>query len=211
MKSKLVFGMMVLFFSSNPLFAAELDKKYESIHLEAAELIHQGDYRKAEEILEEFLNKEKDKVDPFTMQAAYSRYAEVKSVQGKYKEAAEILQKAIDDYGILLPRISENLKEYKKYANKPQVISGDWPKDEPSCISLNGRWDQGQVQYSCNLPTQDGGKECRDLTECQGYCAVDGSIPRGTKMSGKCSEWTGSSSGCANLVYEGVVMGAECD
>jgi len=61
---------------------------------------------------------------------------------------------------------------------EPTDFPADFPTPDPKifddCISKGGRWEVlGYSGPGCNLPTSDGGKQCRDFRECESACFGD--------------------------------------
>ena len=83
-----------------------------------------------------------------------------------------------------------NHEEPAKEASKPFAL------DKESCDQSKGEWLPAGLSgsYSCNIPTVDSGKECKDDVECQGSCLaeVEGDYHKTPKVPivGKCSEMT---------------------
>jgi hypothetical protein len=91
---------------------------------------------------------------------------------------------------------------------------GAEPMTAESCRSCGGEWSiHGLIQEpSCLCPTSDGGKRCRDGSECQGQCLADdrerevtdpGPPARGYFV-GKCSRFH-SNFGCHRPISAGVL------
>jgi hypothetical protein len=87
------------------------------------------------------------------------------------------------------------------------------PESERECKTCNGAWGiHGLAQTpSCNCRTSDGGKRCRDGTECEALCVAreaperevthEGTPPRGYWV-GKCSEFV-TVFGCYRPIHDG--------
>ncbi|MCV0412934.1 hypothetical protein [Nitrosarchaeum sp.] len=56
----------------------------------------------------------------------------------------------------------------------------------------------------CNLPTSDAGKECTDLSQCQGYCKPNNESELNNEIIGICSEYM-TSVGCFEWIYNGTI------
>ena len=68
-----------------------------------------------------------------------------------------------------------------QFNNQGVVNEDDQPQprslitDQEECENTGGRWEQLPMmpypgKWFCNLPTTDGGKPCRDNSECEGNC-----------------------------------------
>jgi len=49
------------------------------------------------------------------------------------------------------------------------------PKDKETCLAKNGKWAKIGLfpEEECNLPTSDAGRECSDVSQCEGTCLAD--------------------------------------
>ncbi len=85
---------------------------------------------------------------------------------------------------------------------------------EGQCNTIGGKWHLTMSNtYTCNPPTNDGGKECTDTGECEGSCDLDVDISeieslRGKNVVGRCTQWRSSAHlSCWVTVIEGEAAG----
>jgi hypothetical protein len=65
--------------------------------------------------------------------------------------------------------------------------------------------------FYCELSTKDGGKQCSDSSECEGYC-VPSIQDRTKKQVGTCNEWGSKPEPCLSHLKNGIVVqGAGCN
>jgi hypothetical protein len=88
------------------------------------------------------------------------------------------------------------------------------PEDEAACEALGGKW--GRIglapKESCNLPTTDGGKTCRDWSDCESACIANLTVEQFDQArhgalieaTGACAEWM-TVVGCQPFLEDGVV------
>lgn len=74
---------------------------------------------------------------------------------------------------------------------------------QAQCAKCQGTWGRFGVNKvaACNCKTTDGGKECTDGEECEGYCMFVRYDTAG-REHGMCSETT-KLTGCHNIIYKG--------
>src|SRR5690606_27996816 len=91
--------------------------------------------------------------------------------------------------------------------------SKELPEDQRrlGCEASGGYYRQvtRSGEMGCVRPTSDGGKECRDSSECEGYCEA-GSHRGGENLTGKCTYKTVMISGCMNRLWDGIALGTLC-
>ena len=141
---------------------------------------------------------------------------------GNIKDSIEVGQEEIATLGdelIKQTKQEQLIEETKKYlADKEKDALLETPQNQVDCEALSAKWNE--VDLKCLLATTDGGKECNDSSDCQGYCAVDLSqgpeiysrfISEGrpVKTSGVCSENI-FKYGCLAIVEEGFVNKIAC-
>lgn len=64
--------------------------------------------------------------------------------------------------------------------------------DDKKCQASGGKVVYGIIGEVCAMPTDDIGKVCDDISQCEGLCLSDG----------KCSEWD-NNFGCTDVLVEG--------
>ena len=84
--------------------------------------------------------------------------------------------------------------------------------DKEECESKGGRVEPyGMTGYpACVSYYDDGGKECRDSSECEGNCFVRGIFEVGTPMAGVCESSEHDSMGCNSRITNGKVVSTWC-
>lgn len=94
------------------------------------------------------------------------------------------------------------------------------PLSEAACTNALGQWTfQGRsLQPSCKMQTQDAGRPCADLKECEGGCIASYPPPAERDLIGKtgiasamgaCAPYR-HTSGCYSVVVKGVLSGSLC-
>jgi hypothetical protein len=63
---------------------------------------------------------------------------------------------------------------------------------------------------ACVQYYSDGGKICRDKSECQGYCFIPEQLERGKSAVGKCEASEHDSFGCFSRIEDGKVATSMC-
>jgi hypothetical protein len=92
---------------------------------------------------------------------------------------------------------------------------GPAPTDEASCVRRGGKWGPvGLVPApTCNLPTTDGGKPCRDRKDCESACVAELTAEEQQKLpvqkTGKCAARQ-RTPGCLAMVEDGWVRTVLC-
>lgn len=111
--------------------------------------------------------------------------------------------------------------EWAKHGNpsfsKPTVsCSGKekLPLNKEECLKKGGVWEkQGPEPFeTCDIKTKDGGRECSDVSQCEGTCMVklsdeefrSGMKGKKWKHNGICSMWR-VTLGCFGIVKKGEV------
>lgn len=97
------------------------------------------------------------------------------------------------------------------------------PKDRESCLRAGGLWggfgiagipraQGGWGLESCRLPTKDGGRSCRDNSECEALCTTHLNWRRhkGKSTTGTCYQWHSFAGECLTTVRDGKVAGMLC-
>lgn len=95
------------------------------------------------------------------------------------------------------------------------ALAGDVPGDQVSCEARGGKW--GPVGLgptaTCNLPTKDAGKPCRDRKDCESLCVATLTPSQQKKFpvqtSGRCAAWQ-RNAGCIAAVEDGWVHAIVC-
>ena len=94
------------------------------------------------------------------------------------------------------------------------IISGTvliFASEEYRCEATGGHW--GKLypidEKYCNPSTSDSGKECTDVSQCEGFCQAKIDAVMESKESGTCSEYT-LYSGCTQEIMNGTVFGPWC-
>ena len=86
---------------------------------------------------------------------------------------------------------------------------------EKECREAGGQWARFGVRdhlcgvYSCAARTGDGGKECRNHSDCEYLCLAKGEPRVGSPAAGQCAAIR-SEFGCKYHVNGGVVAGRVC-
>jgi hypothetical protein len=99
--------------------------------------------------------------------------------------------------------------------NCPPVDAVRQADAERECRARNGQWARFGVRdhlcnvYSCAERTGDGGKPCRDRSDCEHLCIATRDAPVGAEVPGQCSA-VKTSFGCATHVDQGRVVGRIC-
>lgn len=93
------------------------------------------------------------------------------------------------------------------------------PTDKAYCLAIGGRWGiiGMSANESCNPPTSDSGRLCRDSSECEGACIADLTADEMARLTpekpissdGACTPWR-FTRGCHAWVEEGKVNGILC-
>ena len=93
----------------------------------------------------------------------------------------------------------------------PRGHGGPEARAEDDCLSLNGSWQMGgSGTMLCNIATPDGGKPCRDTSECKGICLAASGDEEGSRAVGACSSTFTPLGGCRSHVHRGYVMPSVC-
>lgn len=198
------------------VLAQEVSDDLWEIKRETLKVFHEN-YDESIRLLNTYLDSHKNQFDQRSFQMFYHFYARILFIHRDYKESVDMLKMAIDKFDSdAEPYLVKAYEDYKQYLSKPRLEINPWPNDQESCEVLKGIWKPGNVDFPikqgyCNLPTTDWGRNCTDSTQCQGMCATNKNVPRGTKVFGKCSERIGSTDGCANTVINGNAQGQICD
>jgi hypothetical protein len=88
-------------------------------------------------------------------------------------------------------------------------------QDENACIIRGGKWTRGRGPHSrCVLPSHDGGKPCKNESECEFGCFAPGNLdnPGGfwpSNIVGQCAA-DNDPSGCKVRINNGKVVSANC-
>jgi hypothetical protein len=86
---------------------------------------------------------------------------------------------------------------------------------ERECRDAGGQWSRFGVRdhlcgvYSCAPRTADGGKPCRNRSDCDYLCVYARHAPLGTPVTGECAAYR-TSFGCITHVSCGVIAGRVC-
>jgi hypothetical protein len=86
---------------------------------------------------------------------------------------------------------------------------------EEECRAAGGEWGRfGAIAhlcgiYSCAPRTRDGGKPCRNRSECEYLCVYRRGAALGAEVTGECAA-VRSSFGCTTQVDSGRVVGTVC-
>jgi hypothetical protein len=86
---------------------------------------------------------------------------------------------------------------------------------EQACLAAGGAWARFGVYahlcgiYSCVERTTDGGRLCRDRSDCQHLCITDRPAVIGAEASGRCTALR-SNIGCFTHVDDGQIVGRVC-
>lgn len=86
------------------------------------------------------------------------------------------------------------------------------PQGQATCEVAGGVWKQWGFlpELSCNIPTKDAGKPCRDSSQCEGPCIAVGDIIEDSSVTGVCHEWRRAIGGCFAFVEDGKTAGVIC-
>lgn len=143
---------------------------------------------------------------------------EIANIKDSISNADEDLENVGDEI-IKETKQAQLIEETKKYiAEKANADLSESPDNQIDCEAASGQWQESDLK--CLVATTDGGKECNDSSECQGYCAVDLSQGpeiynkfisegRAVEISGVCSENI-FKYGCLAIVEEGWVKEIAC-
>lgn len=84
--------------------------------------------------------------------------------------------------------------------------------DPMECADYDGRWSRfgNNDEFSCSLPTMDGGASCESSEDCETVCITEDDIATGTHIIGHCYDWTVLNGTCMNYVEGGVAQGQRC-
>jgi hypothetical protein len=85
--------------------------------------------------------------------------------------------------------------------NKPQPVANS----PEACAVLSGRWAQlGMADVKqCEVPTHDGGKSCKDSSDCESYCVAPRGSETGERTNGECAGSFRSLGFCRAMVCNG--------
>lgn len=107
------------------------------------------------------------------------------------------------------------LEETQKYLEDKEAGNLKSPSNKEECEAKSAQWNEDDLK--CYLATTDGGTECSNGVQCQGYCATELSeIYDQFIVDGQSVETNGVCSvnifkyGCLALVEEGWVNGIIC-
>ena len=96
---------------------------------------------------------------------------------------------------------------------KPDPVAQKAKEEE--CRATGGEWGKyGAIAhlcgiYSCAPRTSDGGKPCRDRSECEYLCVYRRGAALGAEVTGECAA-VRSAFGCTTQVDSGRVVGTVC-
>ena len=99
--------------------------------------------------------------------------------------------------------------------NCPPVDAAEQKAAERECRAAGGEWSRfGALDALCGIHrcaprTKDGGKPCRNRTDCEHLCVTDAPPKIGTEVQGKCTSVM-TSFGCHTHVDEGKIVGRVC-
>ena len=88
-------------------------------------------------------------------------------------------------------------------------------EEQASCKSAGGEYvEKGSLGfYTCEIIYPDGGKECRDMTECEGKCLSEKPVSFNADFNrnrtGKCQS-TNEDYGCLSELHNGVLTPGIC-
>ena len=97
----------------------------------------------------------------------------------------------------------------------PKVDPQEQKAREAECRAANGQWSRFGVKdhlcnvYSCAPRTSDGGKACRNRSDCEYLCITEGQPRVGSEVAGHCAVYR-TSFGCTTHVDQGKVVGRVC-
>jgi hypothetical protein len=86
---------------------------------------------------------------------------------------------------------------------------------EKECRAASGQWSRFGVRdhlcnvYSCAPRTADGGKACRNRSDCDYLCVYEGQPRVGAEVTGHCAMYR-TAFGCIVHVDQGKVVGRVC-
>lgn len=80
------------------------------------------------------------------------------------------------------------------------------------CATLGGTWRRvGMLRTEvCDVPTGDGGKACRDSSECESVCVAPSEGAAAGAVTGQCYRSYLTTGTCLALVRNGQVESAQC-
>jgi len=109
--------------------------------------------------------------------------------------------------GCVTPR-----RSFPDYPEWPAGHTGPAVSSPERCRALGGDWGlHGFVAIpQCVVPTNDGGKICRDSSECQSICIAPKNVAAGSKRSGTCFGSYNAVGTCLAQVRSGVVSATLC-
>jgi hypothetical protein len=84
--------------------------------------------------------------------------------------------------------------------------------DRATCASVGGKVEGIGIFGipACVQYYSDGGKSCRDQSECQGLCFSPEILERGTESAGTCQSSEHDSFGCISRIEDGKVADSMC-
>jgi|SRR5262245_38458282 len=97
----------------------------------------------------------------------------------------------------------------------PKPDAGAQKANEQQCRAAGGEWGKfGAIAHLCGIytcvpRTGDGGKRCRNRSECEYLCVYRRSLPIGTEVIGECAA-NRSAYGCTTQVDAGRIVGTVC-
>ncbi len=109
------------------------------------------------------------------------------------------------------PRLPAKLRTMSAFgvrAAKLSCLQFDFDGDEETCVSQGGTW--SSQPPSCVWDSLDGGKPCRDSSQCETACVAPDSTPEGKHVKGHCFGKTSLQDACVSIVSGGTAGRAVC-
>jgi hypothetical protein len=97
----------------------------------------------------------------------------------------------------------------------PRIDLEEQKAKEAACAAEHGQWSRFGVRdhlcgvYSCAPRTADGGKACRNRSDCEFLCVTNRQAKVGTEVTGECAAFR-TQFGCTMHVDGGRIVGRVC-
>ena len=99
----------------------------------------------------------------------------------------------------------------RKFVRIENSHLGPTATSEQDCAAVRGEWRHHGISVSrvCVVPTTDGGKTCKDTSDCQGTCQAASGTKAGQKVLGVCAEIFRPA--CSQPVVRGIAQPRICE